>query len=132
MIRSLLLLLALPLGSVVAQTAAVRLTVTSPNQAAFRIIRSGPDSVERPLVARGRIEVLAEPPTARGVGTLQGMEITALDTTTAIHVEAKQNGRVIASGEGVYLTVRRDTSGIAIEARSSVPTAIARTLRKPE
>ncbi|HEY7394648.1 MAG TPA: hypothetical protein VH559_07385, partial [Gemmatimonadaceae bacterium] len=69
---------------------------------------------------------------ARGGGTFQGIELTALDTTTAIHVEATQNGRVIASGEGVYLKVHRDTTGIAIEARSSVPVAIARTLRKPD
>jgi len=49
-----------------------------------------------------------------------------------IHVEAKQNGRVIASGDGVYLTVHRDSSGIAIEARSSVPAAVVRTLPRPQ
>ena len=126
MIRSLLLLVALPMGSAVAQTSAIHLTLTSPNKAAFRIIGAGGDSVERPLIARGRIELVAEPPSARG------MEVTAFDTTTAIHVEATQGGRVIASGDGVYLKIQRDTSGIAIESRSNIPPAVARTLRKPE
>jgi hypothetical protein len=130
MMRSVLLLLAVPLGSAVAQSSAVHLSVTSANQTAFRIAKLGPDSLERPLIAGGRLELVAESP-ARGRGTFQGIEVTALDTMTAIHVEATQNGRVIASGEGVYLKVHRDTTGIAIEARSSVPVAIARTLRKP-
>jgi hypothetical protein len=132
MMRSVLLLLAVPLGSAVAQSSAVHLSVTSANQTAFRIAKLGRDSVERPLIARGRLDLVAESSAARGGGTFQGIELTALDTTTAIHVEATQNGRVIASGEGVYLKVHRDTTGIAIEARSSVPVAIARTLRKPD
>jgi hypothetical protein len=39
---------------------------------------------------------------------------------------------LVASADGVYLNLRRDTTGIAIEARASVPSAIARTLRPPE
>jgi hypothetical protein len=132
MIRSLRLLLAVPFGSAVAQDSAVYLRVTSSNRAAFRIIRSGRDSVERPLVARGRVDVVAELPAARPVNTPNGMEITAVDTTTMIHVEATQNGRVIASGDEVYLTVHRDSSGIAIEAGSSVPAAVVRTLPRPQ
>lgn len=131
MIRSLLFLLAVPIGQVVAQASAVHLSITSPNQAAYRIIRSGRDSVEHPLIARGRVEVLEELPATHAVGTLQLMEVTALDTMTPIHVEATQNGHVIAGGDGVYLTIQRDTSGVAIEARSHVPAAIARTLRRP-
>jgi hypothetical protein len=131
MIRSLLLVLAVPLGSLAAQASAVHLTVTSPNQAAFRISPLGVDSLHRPLIARGRVDLMTGSSTALAAGA-QEMEITALDTTSAIHIEASQNGRVIASGEGVYLHVRRDTIGISIEARSSVPAAIARTLRRPE
>lgn len=132
MIRSLLLLLAVPLGAAVAQTSAIRITVTSRNEGPFRIIRSGRDSAERPLVARGRVEMVSDLATPGGSPMLQGVKITALDTMSAIHIEATRDGHVIASGDGVYLTVRRDTSGVAIEARSSVPASVARTLRRPE
>jgi hypothetical protein len=131
MMRSILLLLAAPLGSAIAQASPIQLTVSAPNSAAFRIVGFERDSADRPLIARGRLQVVTESPAVRGGGRLQGMEVTALDTVTPIHVEATQNGRVIASGDGVYLNVHRDTSGIAIEAKSSVPAAVARTLRRP-
>ena len=131
MIRTMLLLVAMPIGSAVAQSAAIRFTITSPDHAAFRIVHPGLDSVAQPLFARGRLEVathVAAPPGGFG----ERMEVTALDTTTAVHIEATQNGRVIASGDGVYLTVRRDADGVVIEARSRVPTAVARALRVPD
>jgi hypothetical protein len=83
------------------------------------------------VIAQGRVEFTTDP-AAAGIRDFGGIEVAALDTTTAIHVEARQNGRLVASADGVYLNVRRDTTGIAIEARSSVPPAIARTLRRPE
>jgi len=132
MIRSLFLVVAVAVRSVAAQTSAIHLTVTSPNQVEFRIIHSGRDSVERPLFARGRVELVADLAAPRGLGTVQGMEVTALDTMSTIHVEATRNGRVIAGGDGVYLTVRHDTSGVAIDARSSVPASVARSLRRPD
>lgn len=126
MIRTLLLLLALPASSAAAQAAAIHFTISSPNHAAFRIVHPGLDTVAQPLFARGRLELAAE------VAAPAGMEVTALDTTTAVHIDATQNGRVIASGDGVYLTVRRDADGVVIEARSSVPAVVARTLRAPK
>jgi hypothetical protein len=132
MIRSLLLCVAVPLASAAGQAAPVRLTVTSPNQAAFRIIHSAPDSLHGPLVARGRVDfLLAESASGGRAGPADAVEITAVDTTTAVHVEATQNGRVIAGGDGAYLTIRRDTNGVAIVARSSVPSATVPS-RKPE
>ena len=89
-------------------------------------MHSGLDTVGQPLFARGRVELAAE------AAAPAGMEVTALDTTTAVHIEATQNGRVIASGDGVFLTVRRDADGVAIEARSRVPASVARTLRAPK
>ena len=126
MLRTWLLILALPASSAAAQATAIHFTISSPNHAAFRIEHPGLDTVSQPLFARGRVELAAEG-AARA-----GMEVTALDTTTAVHIEAMQNGRVIASGDGVYLTVRRDADGVVIEARSNVPAAVARTLRAPK
>ena len=132
MIRPLLVLLALPFGSLVAQASVVRIAITSPAQAAFRIVRFERDSAERPLIAHGRVEIAAEAPSARGIAMFQGMEVTSLDSISRVHVDATLDGRVIASGDGVYLTIHRDTLGVAIEARSNVPPAIIRTLRRPE
>jgi len=126
MIRILLLLLTLPVGSVAAQAAAIHFTIAAPNHASFRIVHPGLDALAQPLFARGRVELAA------AAGAFQGMEVTALDTITPVHIEAVRNGRVIASGDGVYLMVRRDAEGVAIEARSSVPAVVARTLRTPQ
>ena len=130
MIGKTLLLLALPVGAVCAQSSPVHVLVTSPNGAEFRIVRTTRDAAERPIFARGRLELaVAEAPEA---GAIQTTEIVGLDTVNNLHVEATQGGRVIASGDGRYLTVRRQETGIVIEARSAAPLSVRNEIRKPD
>ena len=118
MIRSILILFAMPIGGVLAQNPppAIYLLISSPNRAAFQISRPSSDSGRGPLLARGRLEIAAD---------MGEVRVTSLDTLNSVHVDATQNGRVIASGDGAYVMVRREASGVAIEARSQAPTSAA-------
>jgi len=67
----------------------------------------------RPLVARGTAML--------NVTALSGVTIAAVDSVSRIHVEASENGRLVATADGPYIAVRRDTSGhVVVEARSSM------------
>jgi hypothetical protein len=120
MLRSALMLLAVPLAGMLAQTSPIHVTVvsTSPLTARFR---PPLDSAHRPLlVSQGRVELNMSNDAGRP-DTLQTIELRALDNTSTIHLEASQNGHVIASADGSYLAVRRAVDGIVIEARSQPP-----------
>jgi hypothetical protein len=54
-------------------------------------------------------------------------DIAAVDTLNNVHVEATQDGRIIASGDGRFLTVRQSEGGILIEARSAAPAVVKRS-----
>ena len=130
MIGKTLLLLALPVGGLSAQSSPVHVLITSPNGAEFRIVRTTRDIAERPIFARGRLELaVADAPE---LAATQTTEIVGLDTVNNLHVEATQSGRVIASGDGRYLTVRRQESGIVIEARSAPPVSVRNEIRRPD
>lgn len=129
MVRTLLLLVALPFGAVAAQDASIHLTISSRNQSEFRVVQSPNDSTQRPLFGRGRLELAAENASPRdAAGTV---EVVSMDSLSMVHVEATRDGRVIASADGGYLLVRRELGAVAIEARSSAPASVMRTLRKP-
>jgi len=123
MVRSIILLIIVPLSSVFAQHAPVHLTITSANMAQFRVVRSSQDSVQRPMFGRGRWDI-ADSGVVRDAAAAETVEIAALDTLSPVHVEATQNGRVIASGEGAYVTVRRQSDAISIDARSRAPASV--------
>lgn len=127
MIRFTLLLLALPVCAIRAQEAPIHLLIDSKG-GSFRIVRSARDSTDRPIFGRGRLELSADSVVARSPGAL---EVASLDTLGMVHVDATQNGHVIASGEGSYLTIRREDRGISIDVRSAPPTTTGRGLRKP-
>ncbi len=95
---------AVPFTAVRAETSLIRITIEATNLAEFRFVVPL-DSTTRPIhVARGRAELVW------GIYPFSSMmEITSLETTTQVHVEAAQNGRTIASGEGTYLVLRRDS-----------------------
>jgi hypothetical protein len=107
---------AVPLTAVRAETSFILLTIEAANQAMFRLVLPQDSTTRRIHVARGRAEIRwgTYPPASM-------VEITSLDTTSQVHVEAAQNGRAIASGEGTYLVLRRDSVGVTIEAWSHVP-----------
>jgi|SRR5689334_18112842 len=129
MLGKILLLVALPIGGLLAQNAPIRVLISSRNNAEFRVVRTTRDSVEAPLLARGALQMAADD--GREAGGFRTLEIAASDTVNNVHVEATQGTRVIASGDGRYLTVRREQNGVAIEARSDVPTPVLRERKKP-
>lgn len=126
MIRKTLLIVALPISGLLAQASPIHIVVRSQNGAEFRMVRTTRDSVDPALTGRGVLEVAADGPTA-----FRTLEIAALDTMKSVHVEATRAGRIIASGDGRYLTVRRDGRGIAIEARSDAPEPPGREIKRP-
>ena len=121
MIRISLLLMSLPFAAAFSQSAPINLLVSSPN--AFMLSNPATDSGRGPIVARGRLEY--------AVGTGEEVRVRSMDSKT-IHVDAVQNGRVIASGDGAYVAVHREGSGVAIEARSEIPPSVTPDVRKPK
>jgi hypothetical protein len=112
MLGRLAALVALPMAGLLAQ-APIEVRVSSPNDAAF-VIRMPSDSAHSTsdtLVARGSLQLLA-----RGKVT-----IASVDSVGLVHVEALENGRLIASGIGRYIIVGRDTSKTILEARAKPP-----------
>ena len=127
---AILLLMALPIGALLAQDAPIQVVITAPRSAHF-VVRSPADSA--PLFAQGSIELgVPELGKAGANDASLTMQIAVLDTSSQVHVAATRNGRVIASGDGAYMTVRREASGVAIEVKSAIPSSVTRGLRKPD
>ena len=121
MIRLSLLLLSLPFAAAFAQGAPVHVLISSPN--GFRMSVPSTDSGRGPVIGRGRLEYSAE----KG-----DLFITSEDSLASVHVDATQNGRVIASGDGAYVVVHREATGVVIEARSQIPPSVTPDVRKPK
>src|SRR5262249_10522718 len=71
------------------------------------------------VVVRGRAEFDVQDAGQRP-DTLSTVEFISLDSVSQVHVEALQDGRVIASGDGTHLAFRRVAVGVSIEAWSHV------------
>jgi hypothetical protein len=114
MLCRVLALLALPLAGLLAQ-APVEVRISAANDAVFVIRMPGDSTYPRsmtPLMARGTAQLTARVP----------VTITARDSVSRIHVEASENGRLIASAEGPYVTVLRDSTGsVLLQARATFP-----------
>ena len=123
MIRSSLLLVSLPFAAAFGQSAPIHLLVTSPNQSMFELSMPSRDSGRGPIVGQGRLEY--------AVDTGDVVRVTSRDSQATVHVDAVQNGRVIASGDGAYVVVHREPTGVAIEARSQIPPSVTPDARKP-
>ena len=122
MFRRTLMLVLLPLSGLVAQATPLRITITASNDAQFRVVRPT-DSTSRMLFGRGRMEIMTDSSSVGGVVT-----VIATDSLSRVHIEASEHNRVVASGDGAFVSVRRDTSSVFIEARSRAPSG---ELRKP-
>lgn len=118
MIRSCLFLLSLPCAVALAQRAPIHVLVSSPNEASFEISMPSTDSGRGPIVGRGRLDYLVE--------TGNVLRVRSWDSPTSVHVDATQDGRVIASGEGAYVVVHSEPTGAAIEVRSQIPPSVVR------
>ena len=121
MIRSSLLLLSVPFAGAFAQRAPIHVLISAPN--GFLMSIPSTDSGRGPIIGRGRLEYSAETGEVR---------VTSVDSLKSVHVDAIQNGRIIASGDGAYLVVHREATGVAIEARSQIPPAVTPGVRKPK
>jgi hypothetical protein len=119
-IRSFLLLLSLPFAAAVGQRAPIHVLISSPND--FVLSTPSADSGRGPIVGRGRLDY--------GLDTGE-VRVSSVDSKV-IHVDAVQNGRVIASGDGAYVVVHREGTGVAIEARSQIPPSVTPDARKPQ
>lgn len=112
MFRHVLAMLALPLTSLAAQASLVRVTITSANNAEFRLLGLSTDSSVKPISGRGRGVVEL----SFSVGEV--LSVSPTDSLSRLHVEVAENGRLIATGDGPFVTVRRDTTGMRLEVRS--------------
>jgi hypothetical protein len=130
MLRSMLLmLLGLPTGAL-AQRQSVHLLISAPNLTQFWIVRPASDSGRGPVFGTGSLELATDAQDISGSAALPSIEVGTLDTLNKVHVDVTQNGRVIASGDGAYFTVRRDASGIALDVRSQVPPSARERLKR--
>jgi hypothetical protein len=125
MFRYLAPLLVLPLPGLLAQGAPLHIVITAPNNATFRVAHLADDPVTRNQFGRGRWEMTTDSATVRT------MAFIATDPLVRIHVEARENDRIVASGDGAFVTVRRDTGTVSVESRSHAPSAPPGDLRKP-
>ena len=118
MLHRVVALLALPMAGLLAQTPvqAVRVTITSVDNAEFRLVGSATDSSRKPIVGRGRaiVEVF--------LSAREAYAVAAVDSVSRIRIEASENGRLIGTAEGPYVGVLRDSTGrVMVAARASIP-----------
>lgn len=128
MLRRVLVFLLSPVAALVAQTTPIRLTITASNNAAFRVLRSG-DSPTEARYGRGTWEMMTDSSATDSSGVVA---VLAQDSLSRVHVEAREGSRVVASGDGAFVTIRRDAGVVFIESRSRAPSSFgAANLRRP-
>jgi hypothetical protein len=108
-----------------AQSPSVRLLVSAPNGAEFHLIPLSSDTTLKRISARGRMD-LAVP-----LGEAGHFAIVAGDSLSPVHVEAFRDARLVASADGRYVAVSRDSSGVSIEARGEIPGSLRPAARRP-
>jgi hypothetical protein len=119
MFRRAILILALPMIGLVAQSSSVSVTVTASNDAEIRFVRLPKDASLRVTLGRGRIEMQMSP----GVGA-EAFTVFATDSSSRVHVEVSEGDRRLMSAEGAYVTVRRDLT-VSIEASNRAPSSLS-------
>lgn len=91
------------------------------------VVRST-DSAGRAMFGQGTWEIVAD----SGTRATDWLAVVANDSLSRVHVELSRGGRLIASGEGAFVTVRRDTGVVSLEARGRAPSSFPpNDLRKP-
>jgi beta-lactamase regulating signal transducer with metallopeptidase domain len=90
------------------------LTITAPNEGAFRLVR-WPHYVGGPvMVGGGHAEIRMD-------STVDSMAVIAVDSSERVHVEALENNHVVTSGDGAFVMIRRDTDFVSVETRNRAP-----------
>jgi hypothetical protein len=129
MLRRVLVLLLSPVAALVAQTTPIRITITASNNGAFRVLRSG-DSPTQARLGRGTWEMMTDSSTT--TDSSEVVAVLAQDSLNRVHVEAREGSRVVASGDGAFVTLRRDAGVVFIESRSRAPSSFgAASFRRP-
>lgn len=118
MFRRAFLLLVLPMAGLTAQSGSISITVTASNDAVFRIVAQRSDTSRRLVLGRGHMEFHL---VSGAAGTLA---VVAEDSSTRIHVEATEDNRVVASGDGAFITIRTDSDFVSVEARNRIPPSL--------
>ena len=103
MFRRVMMLLALPVSGLLAQSAPVRVTIVGTNNAEFRVVRST-DTDSRSLLGRGRWELTDSGAVGAAPGSLA---VITTDSLSRVHVEASRNNRVVVSADGAFVILRR-------------------------
>jgi hypothetical protein len=128
MLSRVLVFLLSPVAVLVAQTTPIRITITTPNDGVFRILRAS-DSPTRALFGHGTLEMMSDSSTTNPSDVVA---VLAKDSLSRVHVEAREGSRVVASGDGAFVTIRRDAGVVFIESRSRAPSSFgAANLRRP-
>ena len=116
MLRRVLALLAMPMAGLLAQATEVQVRIVAANGAAYRVVSTSGDTVafgNRPIIVRGDAQF------SYYTGALT---IAAVDSVSRIHIEARENGRLIGTAEGPYVAVLRDSTGnVMVAARAGIP-----------
>ena len=118
MIGRIVAVVALPMAGLLGQTAVqpVRVTITSVNNAEFRLVGSSADSSRNPIMGRGRaiFELF--------LSAREAFTVAAVDSVSRIRIEASESGQLIGTAEGPYVGGLRDSTGrVMVAARGSVP-----------
>jgi hypothetical protein len=128
MIRRVLMFLASPVFVLAAQVAPLHVTITAANNTAFRVVRSS-DSTAQTRFGQGRWEIMTD---SAAASTREVVAVIAQDSADPVHVEAREGEQLVASGEGAFVTVRREAGTVFIESRSRAPSSLhPADLRKP-
>ena len=129
MLRRVLVFLLSPVAALVAQATPIHITITASNDGAFRVLRSG-DSPTQARFGRGTWEMMTD--SSRTTDSSDVVAVLAQDSLSRVHVEARERSRVVATGDGAFVTIRRDAGVVFIESRSRAPSSFgSATLRRP-
>ena len=116
-----LLLLALPMAGLVAQSTQLLVSITSSTDANYRIILSQKDSAQRTFIVGGLSKRNIP------VSTAETVSLVSDDSSSRFHVEATEGNRVITSVDGAFVVIRRDSGFVSVEARNHSPLAFPPT-----
>jgi len=128
MLRRVVVFLLSPIAALVAQTTRIHITITAQNNGQFRVLRST-DAPTQARFGRGTWEMMSD---STAGDSSDVVAVVAQDSLSRVHVEAREGMRVVASGDGAFVTIRQYAGIVFIESRSRVPSSFgAITLRRP-
>ena len=118
MFRRVMLLLALPLAGAAAQSTDLTVEITTPNNAAFRIVRTPADTTAPALFAGGHAVIHYKVPLTPKMFT-----VVPVDSSVFVSVVVTRNNQTVLSGTGAYVRIQTDADQkVHLEAGAGRPT----------